>query len=288
MRAFLPRARRRGRAVRRRGQAAGRLLRGARPDGVRALEDVCAYCARRRTAGDRGREARRHRLDRARVRGRVLESPNGRPPLADARDGEPVPRPRLARSVPRRVPPRRRRHLLRRQDVERRRRGGAGSRPLRRPARLAPGRRSSSRSGAPTSSASTGFRPSGAVIGATHPRAVGEARQLLPRAILLLPGVGAQGATPADVARAFTSGPASALGERLARRDLRLPRLRDGLAERSRSRGVEVRPRSVGRVRLVRSRPVDPRRREQLTRYGAPAAFLAAVTIAVILIKAGL
>ena len=30
-------------------------------------------------------------------------------------------------------------------------------------------------------------------------------------AILLLPGVGAQGATPADVARAFTSGPASAL-----------------------------------------------------------------------------
>jgi LysM repeat protein len=33
---------------------------------------------------------------------------------------------------------------------------------------------------------------------------------------------------------------------------------------------------------------VDPRRRQELTRYGAPAAFLAAVTIAVILIKAGL
>jgi len=33
---------------------------------------------------------------------------------------------------------------------------------------------------------------------------------------------------------------------------------------------------------------VDPRRREQLTRYGAPAAFLAAVTIAAILVKAGL
>ena len=29
----------------------------------------------------------------------------------------------------------------------------------------------------------------------------------MPQAILLLPGVGAQGATPADVARAFTSGP---------------------------------------------------------------------------------
>jgi LysM repeat protein len=33
---------------------------------------------------------------------------------------------------------------------------------------------------------------------------------------------------------------------------------------------------------------VDPRRRQELTRYGAPAAFLAAVTIAVILIKSGL
>src|SRR4029077_20799240 len=56
-----------------------------------------------------------------------------------------------------------------------------------------------------------GLSSVGAVIGATHPRAVGEARRLLPRAILLLPGVGAQGATPAAVARAFTSGPASAL-----------------------------------------------------------------------------
>jgi orotidine-5'-phosphate decarboxylase len=56
-----------------------------------------------------------------------------------------------------------------------------------------------------------GLSSVGAVVGATHPRAVGEARKLLPRAILLLPGVGAQGATPADLARAFTSGPASTL-----------------------------------------------------------------------------
>jgi orotidine-5'-phosphate decarboxylase len=56
-----------------------------------------------------------------------------------------------------------------------------------------------------------GLSSVGAVVGATHPRAVGEARRLLPQGILLLPGVGAQGATPADVARAFTSGPASAL-----------------------------------------------------------------------------
>ncbi|HXG75324.1 MAG TPA: orotidine-5'-phosphate decarboxylase [Gaiellaceae bacterium] len=56
-----------------------------------------------------------------------------------------------------------------------------------------------------------GLSSVGAVVGATHPRAVSEARRLLPQAPLLLPGVGAQGATPADVARAFTSGPASAL-----------------------------------------------------------------------------
>jgi orotidine-5'-phosphate decarboxylase len=56
-----------------------------------------------------------------------------------------------------------------------------------------------------------GLSSVGAVVGATHPRAVGEARRLLPRSILLLPGVGAQGASAADVARAFTSGPASGL-----------------------------------------------------------------------------
>jgi orotidine-5'-phosphate decarboxylase len=56
-----------------------------------------------------------------------------------------------------------------------------------------------------------GLSSVGAVVGATQSRAIGEARRLLPRAILLLPGVGAQGASPGDVARAFTSGPASAL-----------------------------------------------------------------------------
>jgi orotidine-5'-phosphate decarboxylase len=56
-----------------------------------------------------------------------------------------------------------------------------------------------------------GLSSVGAVVGATYPRAVAEARKLLPQSILLLPGVGAQGATPADIARAFTSGPASAL-----------------------------------------------------------------------------
>ena len=56
-----------------------------------------------------------------------------------------------------------------------------------------------------------GLSSVGAVVGAPYPRAIGEARRLLPQAIFLLPGIGPQGGTPADVARAFTSGPASAL-----------------------------------------------------------------------------
>ncbi len=56
-----------------------------------------------------------------------------------------------------------------------------------------------------------GLSAVGAVVGATHARAVAEARKLMPQAVLLLPGVGAQGASAGDLARAFTSGPASAL-----------------------------------------------------------------------------
>jgi orotidine-5'-phosphate decarboxylase len=56
-----------------------------------------------------------------------------------------------------------------------------------------------------------GLSSVGAVVGATFPREVGEARRMMPRSIILLPGIGEQGGTPADVARAFASGPASAL-----------------------------------------------------------------------------
>src|SRR4029078_6329547 len=56
-----------------------------------------------------------------------------------------------------------------------------------------------------------GMSSVGPVVGATVPRVIGDARRAMPQTIILLPGVGAQGATPADVARAFTSGPASAL-----------------------------------------------------------------------------
>lgn len=56
-----------------------------------------------------------------------------------------------------------------------------------------------------------GLSAVGAVVGATHPRAVAEARRLMPQAIMLLPGIGAQGGVVADLERAFQSGPASAL-----------------------------------------------------------------------------
>ena len=56
-----------------------------------------------------------------------------------------------------------------------------------------------------------GLSSVGAVIGATHPRAVAEARRLMPRSILLLPGIGVQGGSISDLTRAFQSGPASAI-----------------------------------------------------------------------------
>lgn len=51
----------------------------------------------------------------------------------------------------------------------------------------------------------------GAVVGATYPREVEEARRLLPRTVFLLPGVGVQGGRPTDLGPAFAAGPASGL-----------------------------------------------------------------------------
>jgi orotidine-5'-phosphate decarboxylase len=57
----------------------------------------------------------------------------------------------------------------------------------------------------------SGLSSVGAVVGATFPREVAEARRLMPRAVLLLPGVGAQGGRTEDLAEAFSVGPAAAL-----------------------------------------------------------------------------
>jgi orotidine-5'-phosphate decarboxylase len=57
----------------------------------------------------------------------------------------------------------------------------------------------------------SGLSSVGAVVGATHPELLEMARSLMPRAVLLLPGVGAQGGRLGDLAAAFAAGPASAL-----------------------------------------------------------------------------
>jgi orotidine-5'-phosphate decarboxylase len=57
----------------------------------------------------------------------------------------------------------------------------------------------------------SGLSSIGAVVGATFPQQVAEARRLLPRSVLLLPGVGAQGARAEDLGEAFSVGPAGAL-----------------------------------------------------------------------------
>lgn len=56
-----------------------------------------------------------------------------------------------------------------------------------------------------------GLSGAGAVVGVTEPQRLGRLRELMPRAILLLPGVGAQGGRPEALGAAFTSGRASAL-----------------------------------------------------------------------------
>jgi orotidine-5'-phosphate decarboxylase len=57
----------------------------------------------------------------------------------------------------------------------------------------------------------SGLSRIGAVVGATYPREVAEARALLPRAPLLLPGVGVQGGRVDQLAPAFSAGPGGAL-----------------------------------------------------------------------------
>jgi orotidine-5'-phosphate decarboxylase len=51
----------------------------------------------------------------------------------------------------------------------------------------------------------------GAVVGATEPEHIEHLRSIMPRAILLIPGVGAQGGRPEDLAPAFVPGRAGAL-----------------------------------------------------------------------------
>ena len=73
----------------------------------------------------------------------------------------------------------------------------------------------------------------------------------MPQTPLLLPGVGAQGATPADVARAFTSGPASALVTASRSVIYAFRETEDGLARGGRRGGRAARGPGLGRGGLV-------------------------------------
>jgi orotidine-5'-phosphate decarboxylase len=57
----------------------------------------------------------------------------------------------------------------------------------------------------------SGLSGLGAVVGATEPRFLPRLRELMPRSVFLLPGVGAQGGRPAELGPAFSRHPASAL-----------------------------------------------------------------------------
>lgn len=59
--------------------------------------------------------------------------------------------------------------------------------------------------------AGTGLADVGAVVGATAPERLAPLRELMPRAVFLLPGVGAQGGKVEDLAAAFAPGPAGGL-----------------------------------------------------------------------------
>ena len=57
----------------------------------------------------------------------------------------------------------------------------------------------------------------GAVVGATEPEHIARLRELMPRSIFLIPGVGAQGGRPELLGAAFAAGPGLGPGRRLAR-----------------------------------------------------------------------
>ena len=190
VRSLLQRDRRCGRAVRCGRQAAARVLPGAggrrhaRPRySQRPTRDrpACSSSptASAATSGRRPARMRPHARDRRCPRRRA--------------NGQPLPRPRLPRTAARRS----RRHGASIFCLVKTSNEGGEIQDL----KLSDGLRSDStwqswsRSGGRTPrSASGGFPSVGAVVGATHPRAVG-GRRLLPQSILLLPGVGAQGAS---------------------------------------------------------------------------------------------
>ncbi len=121
------------------------------------------------------------------------------------------------------------------------------------------GSRGSCTSSAPTASASTGLSDVGAVIGASEPAHLVRARELMPDAPFLLPGVGAQGGRVDELAAGLRARARRRAGQRLAQHR-RSPPGRGGEPRRCRARA----PPSACASRRLRS-PSNPRGRARAT-----------------------
>ena len=125
-----------------------------------------------------------------------------------------------------------------------------------------------------------GLSAVGAVVGATHPRAVGEARKLMPQAVLLLPGIGAQGGDAGRSRPRVHERPGERARQRLAVGHLRLARHRRATT----ARPPAPRPPASAR-RSGRCPAGSASRNARGGSYAAPVAFLLAATLVVVFLR---
>ena len=220
-------------------------------DGWLALEVVSRYASEAgllviadAKRGDIGSTARAYAAA-------FLEPRGAEPPLADALTVNPYLGTDSRRSVPRRLPAPRRGHLLPRPHVERRRR--ATSRRRCSPTALRSGvtSRGSSREWGADLVGERGMSSVGAVVGATVPRLIGDARRAMPQADHPAAGRRRSGSDARGRRARIHERPGERARQRVALGDLRLPRHRGRLAGGRGSRGGAPRGRDLGRRGLV-------------------------------------
>ena len=123
----------------------------------------------------------------------------------------------------------------------------------------------------------------GAVVGATEPEHIARMRELMPRSIFLIPGVGAQGGQPELLGAAFSAGPAAGLVA--ASRGIAADPDPAAAAERLRKRFGIYRPLDGLAAKATLTATTISRRRPELqpspmeTRTNASARILAALAL---------
>ena len=195
----------------------------------KALEEVCDYARSSGAPRSARREARRHRLDLARVLGCVPRAARRRSAARRRDDREPVPRARLGRAVPRRLPSARRGCVLPRAHVERRRDRRPGPRPLGRASALASRRRARARVGRAARRRAR-LSSVGAVVGATYPRAVSRGAATSAAVVRSCSPASARRARRRPTSRARSPRARERARHGVAVGHLRVPRHRGGLA----------------------------------------------------------